>query len=129
MMQLVAPAGEQMALGHVAQTDQQIEQHIELLVHVQARVLAPAVARRKANVWLLMNAGNLLRADNPELVMGELLLWRFDVIRGMPDLSRPGSAFIHTIGRMSLDATTGEVIAPQDLLTNLHANANALTRS
>ena len=42
---------------------------MQVSVHIDTEVLDPEVARRKANVWLLMNVGNLLRADDPELIL------------------------------------------------------------
>jgi hypothetical protein len=40
----------------------------KVAVHIDTEVLHPEVARRKANAWLLLYAGHLLRADNPELI-------------------------------------------------------------
>ena len=80
----------------------------QVTIHVQAAVLDPEVARRQANVWLLMNGGHLLGAANPELVRGDPLLWRFDVRVSVPQLDRPGFGASHRIGQIHLDAVTGE---------------------
>lgn len=37
--------------------------HIQVNVDLQAEVLSPAVARRKANDWLMETVGNLLGAE------------------------------------------------------------------
>jgi hypothetical protein len=52
---------------------------MQVHVHVQAEVLTAEVVRRRANVWLLENVGNLLRSESPELVLGERLAWRLDL--------------------------------------------------
>ena len=61
-------------------------------VFVQADVLNPEIVRHKANLWLGMNVGNLLAAENPELLLGEILRWRFDVFLTQPILDVPGTA-------------------------------------
>jgi hypothetical protein len=53
-------------------------------------VLDSEVARHKANVWLLETVGNLLGAENAELIMDGPLRWRYDVILGLPDLDSNG---------------------------------------
>ena len=98
----------------------------QVTIHVQAAVIDPEVARRKANVWLLINAGNLLGAVNPELVLGDPLLWRFDVRLSMPQLDRPGFGVRRRIGQIHLDAVTGEVMASPTLVDELRAAADAL---
>jgi hypothetical protein len=102
------------------------KERLQVTVHVEADVLDPEVARRKANVWLLMNAGNLLGAVNPELVLGDPLLWRFDVRLTLPRLDRPGYGVVHRIGQIHLQAATGEVVAADTLVDELRAAADAL---
>ena len=98
---------------------------LQVTIHVQASVLAPQMARRKVNVWLLANAGNLLGAENPQLILGDQLLWRFDVVRSLPRLDSPGMAESHTIGQIDIDAITGEPIIPENFIEALQANADA----
>jgi hypothetical protein len=50
---------------------------LRIAVHVQADVLEPDSARRRGDRWLLQDVCNLLRAETPELLLGECLLWRF----------------------------------------------------
>jgi hypothetical protein len=102
------------------------EKRLQITVHVQAEVLDPQVARRKANTWLLMNAGNLLGAENPELILDDTLLWRFDVRLTVPRLDRPGTGVVNRIGQIHLDAVTGEVMAADTLVDDLRAAADAL---
>lgn len=85
--------------------DHMAQRRLSVSVHVQTDVVAPEVARRRANVWLLENAGNLLRAESPELVIDEPLLWRFDVV-----LTHPKTGTVGRMGRIEVDATTGGII-------------------
>jgi hypothetical protein len=73
MTQVILPAAQ---AGDVA--------HVQINVFVQAEVIAAEAAHRRANVWLLEHAGNLLRAESPELVLGEPLTWRVDVMLTSP---------------------------------------------
>ncbi len=79
-------------------------------VHIQAEVLSAEAARRRANVWLLENVGNLLRAESPELVLDEQLIWRVDIV-----LTSPAQGEVGLVGRLELDATTGKSISRRDL--------------
>jgi len=96
---------------------------LRIAVHIEAEVLDPEVARRKANVWLLMYAGHLLRADYPELILesGQILMWRYDVV-----LTSPRGGDIGKIGKIRVLATTGEVLASESLHEELLVNAQAL---
>lgn len=97
-------------------------ERVQISVHIQAEVLSAEVARRRANVWLLENIGNLLRAESPELVLGERLVWRVDVTLTSPSRGRVG-----VIGRLEIDATTGEILADESLAEELLPRAQALT--
>ena len=102
------------------------EASLQLNIHIRATVMSPEIAARKANVWLSMNAGHLLMAENPELLLDEPLRWRFDVILAKPRLDRPGHVTRRFIGRMLTDAITGEVNEPETLVKELTASADAL---
>ena len=108
-----------------AKDENTAEQHMEVVVHIQAEVLNPAVARRKANYWLAMNAGHLLLAENPELLLTDALQWRFDVFLSKPCLEEPGSVSRMQIGRLRLDAVTGEVADSDRLAEEFIAHADA----
>jgi hypothetical protein len=84
-----------------------VESYLSVKVHIEAEVLTAEKARRKANVWLLMNVGNLLGAENPELIFSDShLLWRVDVI-----LTSPTRGKIGQVGRLWLDAVTGNIVS------------------
>lgn len=87
-------------------------------VHIEADVLPMEVARRKANVWLLANVGNLLGAENPELIIKDKLMWRVDVI-----LTSPTRGHLGKVGSLCLDAVTGEALPTTNLIDELTANA------
>jgi len=96
-------------------------QSVQINVHVQAEVVSPEAVRRRANVWLLENAGNLLRAEAPELVAGERLTWRVDVM-----LTSPTRGMIGRVGRLEIDSSTGDVLADATLAQEIIAHAQAL---
>lgn len=104
------------------------ELRMQVTVHVDTEVLDPEVARRKANVWLLETVGNLLGAENAELILSEPLRWRFDVILGLPDLERPGAGDLFRIGKIEVNATSGEILNQPELVEELHTSAAAAAR-
>ena len=113
-------------VGHKASTDTGAESHIQVMVHIQTEILDPEFVRRRANIWLSMNAGHLLMVENPELVLLDPLQWRFDVFLSVPRQDQPGSVTRNRIGQIRLDALTGKVIDPDLLVEDLTANAGAL---
>ncbi|MFN8488321.1 MAG: hypothetical protein U0350_12055 [Caldilineaceae bacterium] len=92
-----------------------------IAVHIDTEVLDPEVARRKANVWLLLYAGHLLRADFPELILEKELMWRYAVV-----LTSPQGGDVGRIGQIHVQATTGEVVVSESLSSELLANAKLL---
>lgn len=99
---------------------------LEVNVHLQATVMAQEIARHKANSWLSLHAGHLLLAEDAELILGDPLQWRFLVIRSLPRRDKPGTVQRNEIGRMKMNATTGEILHPETLIEELTANADAL---
>jgi hypothetical protein len=94
---------------------------VQISVHVQAEVVSAEAARRRANVWLLENVGNLLRAEEPELVAGETLTWRVDVV-----LTSPTRGALGRVGRLEIEAMTGEVLADETIAREIVDHAQAL---
>jgi hypothetical protein len=99
---------------------------LQVSVHLQVTVMAPEAARHKANVWLSMNAGHLLLAEDPELVLNEPLRWRFDVVRSLPRRARLGTVQRNIVGRIHVDAVSGEIVNSETLVEELTASANSL---
>lgn len=91
-------------------------------VHIDTAVLDPEAARRKANAWLLLNAGHLLRVDKPELRLedGELL-WRYTIM-----LTSPRGGDVGRIGQIQVRAKTGEIVATEALRAQRLVNARSL---
>jgi len=108
-------------------------QRLRIAIHVEADVVPEKEAIKKASSWLLMNAGNLLRADSPELILDTPLKWRLDVWLATPALSPsstpPRVGVTGRIGQIYIDATTGEVLVTDSLIEDLKAAADALTTS
>ena len=104
------------------------DQRMQVVVNVQAEVLDPELARRKANVWLIENAGNLLGAENPELILGSRLLWRCDVVLGVPSLDQPGKGDSYRVGQILMDAATGEIQGADTLAEELQNHAETAAR-
>lgn len=98
---------------------------LQVAVHIDAEVMAPERAQHTANVWLVMNAGHLLLAENPELLLNEPLQWRFDVFLTTADLTKPGTVTRALLGRMVMDAINGAVIEPDALIEELTTHAVA----
>lgn len=106
-----------MAVSPTTQTDR-----LQVSVHIQAEIWSAEAARRQANFWLLENVGNLLRAESPELVLGDRLVWRADIVLTSPRRGRIGA-----VGRLEIDATTGEVLANDKLAEEIIPLAYDLT--
>ena len=126
MTTLILPAHTK----HVADRANRDAPRIRVSVNLQAEVLSPAIARRKANVWLLETVGNLLGAENPELVLDDAStplrpLWRCDVVLGLPSLVTPGAGDRYLIGKIVVDAVTSEIVDPEHRAAELHANTAA----
>ena len=94
---------------------------VQITLHIQAEVLSAEAARRHANRWLLENVGNLLRAESPELIVSERLVWRVEVA-----LTSPAKGRVGWVGRLFLDATTGQVLADETSIQEILAHATAL---
>lgn len=94
---------------------------MQLNVHLQAEILSPEAARRQANLWLLENVGNLLRAEAPELIAGEQLVWRLDVM-----LTSPRRGIVGQVGRLELEASTGNIVAGDASAQEILDHAQAL---
>jgi hypothetical protein len=98
-------------------------QHVNVFVHIEAQVLAPDVARRKASGWLIDNAGNLLHAEQPQLLLGEKVAWQFQVA-----LTSPRRGTVGYVGLLQMDAVTGEVMLPETTIATIHYYASQLAQ-
>lgn len=79
---------------------------VSLRIEITAQMNTTAyVARQRANRFLAVNAGNMLAAGEPELVVGERLLWRVPVLFGTPEKGQVGK-----VGELLVDVESGDVI-------------------
>ncbi len=122
MAALIMPIHSQTERGVIA------GDRMQVMVNVQAEVLHPEMARRMANGWLLDHAGNLLGAENPELILDDPMRWRCDVILGVPNLQKPGAGDRLRIGHISMDAVSGEILNSESLAEELQNNAAVASR-
>jgi hypothetical protein len=88
---------------------------------VQTEMISAEAARKQANVWLLENVGNLLRAESPELVLMDKPVWRVAVSLTSPNLGSVGC-----VGNLELDAVSGEVLDSERVMAELHTNTYSL---
>lgn len=89
-----------------------IWQHIT--INLQTEVIDAETVRRQANVWLLTYVGNLLRAENPELILDAPLQWRFDIRLTLPDANISHPLVTGVIGKIHFNALTGETMIPKN---------------
>jgi hypothetical protein len=101
------------------------EQFTDVIVHVNARVLSAAQVRRKVNGWLMLEVGDRLLAGEPELVLGEQLIWRVPV-----DWTSPSTG---TLARTHLlvmvDAATGAILPDSPTPQEIESHVAALART
>ncbi|NJM40448.1 MAG: hypothetical protein HC853_06630 [Anaerolineae bacterium] len=96
---------------------------MSVVVHIATEVIAPEVARRKANGWLLDQVGNLLIGQNPELVAGDAMVWRVTVV-----LTSPARGHVGTLGTVDVDAATGDVLADEAVILALQKQARYVSK-
>jgi hypothetical protein len=83
------------------------DEHTEVIVHVHARIVASIRARRKVNGWLCLEVGDRMLAGEPELIVGDQLIWRVPVQWTSPTQG----VLAWSVGQVMVDAVTGEILA------------------
>ena len=89
----------------------QLPEHakVNVKIDVSSEInVTPFIAMQKVNRFLTLKVGNLLRADKPELIIGERLVWRVPVIYSIPAKGKLGK-----VGEISVDAESGEILVEQ----------------
>ena len=97
----------------------------EVLVHVHAHIVAPAKARRKVNGWLCLEVGDRMLAGEPELIVGEKLIWRMPVQWTSPTQG----VLIQDVGQVMIDAVTGEIVSSQETIQEIQQRVAAFAHS
>ena len=100
-------------------------EHAEVIVHVRARVVAPAQARRKVNGWLCLEVGDRLLAGEPELLVDERLVWRVPVQWTSPTMG----VLAQQVGQILVDAVSGELVPNSPTAQEIERRVAALARS
>ncbi|MDM8529617.1 hypothetical protein QUF63_00500 [Anaerolineales bacterium HSG25] len=92
-------------------------------VFIQPHIISAEKARKRANVWLLVNIGNLLRADNPRLIINEQhrLCWQVDVVLTSPEHGPMGH-----VGQIEISVFTAEVLTDVTVYKEFVVQADAL---
>jgi hypothetical protein len=93
---------------------------IRIEVTAQANVTAFS-ARQKVNQYVKSEVSNQLRAESPDLSVGECLRWSVPVV-----LTSPARGVVGRVGEILVDATTGELIVDKDIQQGLADNAKRL---
>jgi hypothetical protein len=82
------------------------DEHAEVIVHIHARVIASVRVRRKVNGWLCLEVGDRMLAGEPELMVGDQLIWRVPVHWTSPTTG----VLAQSVGHVMVDAMTGELL-------------------
>ena len=92
-------------------------------IDVQARIISAETACHKASFFLAMNAGHLLRAENPKLLLdNDTLKWQLEVV-----LTSPSGKPAQHASYIYLSAQDGSVLATEETIESLTTLANADT--
>lgn len=70
--------------------------------------ITPFVARQNANVYLLMNVGNMFSAGDPILFLGEPPYWKVPVFCAFPEFNQR-----EKIGELAVDIDSGAILLEQ----------------
>jgi hypothetical protein len=100
-------------------------EHTEVIVHIQARIVAAGLARRKVNGWLVMEVGDRLLAGEPELLVDDRLVWRVPVEWTSPTKG----VLAQQVGQVLVDAVSGELIPNSPTPQEIERRVTALARS
>ena len=93
---------------------------INISMSAQANITA-FVARQKVSQFVIQEISNQLRADTPDLVVGNRLCWSVPVV-----LTSPSKGVVGRVGEIQLDATTGEILADAAMVQEFAEHAERL---
>lgn len=97
----------------------------EVIVHINARIVSATQVRRKVNGWLVLEVGDRLLAGEPELLLGERLVWRVPVRWTSPTQG----VLARTEISLLVDAATGEILADPSTAQEIQQHVAALART
>ena len=81
-------------------------------------------ARQKANASLALHCGQSFAIDDPELSVGDNVIWRVPVW-----VTHSGHGRISQIGEIRVDAQSGELLTSPNEIRHLKAAANGVLES
>ena len=98
-------------------------------VEVSVRIHTPLnitqhVARQKVNAQLALHCGQSFALEEPELQVGDRLVWRVPIW-----VTHPENGNVACIGDVRVDAQTGEVLVTREQLRLMKAAANGVLQS
>ena len=92
---------------------------VDITIRLQSHLnISSTAAQQRANVLLIERVGDRLAAGDPELVVGERLVWRMPVY-----LHWLGRTQMGPVGQLEVDTETGELLVSPQSLEDLRRNA------
>jgi len=86
-----------------------VDAEVRYRMDISFRVaITPLVARQNANVYLLMNVGNMLSAGEPVLSLSAQPHWKVPVYCAFPEFGRR-----EKIGELAVDVNSGAILLEQ----------------
>ncbi|MBI3960164.1 MAG: hypothetical protein HY328_15225 [Chloroflexi bacterium] len=109
-----------------------VDAEVRYRMDVSFRVaITPIVARQNANVYLLMNVGNMLSAGEPVLSLRNRPYWKVPIYCAFPEFKRR-----EKIGELAVDMNSGAILleqsfpsSPQEIERHAEIAYDALTAS
>jgi hypothetical protein len=92
---------------------------VEATVDVDAKS-----ARWRVTAWLASEVGNMLIAGDPRLVISQNTVWRLPAL-----LTSSEQGIVGEVGFVDVDAAIGELMAGNELRTQILDNVNGLIRT
>jgi alpha-L-arabinofuranosidase len=96
-----------------------LPQHAEVRYHIEVAfrvAVTPFVARQNANVFLLMNVGNMLSAGEPVLSLSDPPHWKVPVFCAFPEFNRR-----EKIGDLAVDVDSGAILLEESYPSSVEA--------
>lgn len=91
----------------------EVRYHMEVAFRV---AVTPFVARQNANVFLLMNVGNMLSAGDPVLSLSDPPRWKVPVFCAFPEFDRR-----EKIGDLAVDVDSGAILLEESYPSSAEA--------
>jgi hypothetical protein len=97
---------------------------VAIRIDVTAPVnITPFVARQKVSQFVIREISSQLRGDSPDLNVGTRLCWSVPVV-----LTSPARGVIGRVGKILVDADTGELLADADSVQRIAEHAERLAQ-